>query len=155
MDPYIQIKDLLQYNSIEFDEVEHAPVFTSTEAQEVTGISLHQGVKSLLIKSKNGYGLFVLPGDTRLDAKKVKKILGVSNLRFATPQEVEEVMRCAVGACYPFGTICKTPMFVDRSILKNTQISFNPGRHDRTITLAVDDYQQIAESICDDLIQSG
>lgn len=155
MNPYQKIKDLLVTNNIAFDEIEHAPVFTSAEAQEVTGIPLHQGVKSLLIKSKNGYGLFVLPGDTRLDAKKVKKILGVSDFRFATPQEVEEVMGCAVGACYPFGLVCETPMFVDNSVLKNTHISFNPGRHDRTITLAVDDYQQITESICNDFIQSN
>lgn len=154
MDPYIKIKDCLQSNSIAFDEIEHAPVFTSKEAQEVTGISLHQGVKSLLIKSKKGFALFVLPGDTRLDAKKVKKILGASDFRFATPQEVEEVMGCAVGACYPFGEICTAPMYIDTSVLNNVKISFNPGRHDRTITLMREDYIKITHADDADIIQS-
>ena len=154
MNPYQKIIDLLQSNSIAFDEIEHAPVFTSKEVQDVTGVPLHQGVKSLLIKSKLGFALFVLPGDARLDSKKTRKIIGASDFRFATPQEVEEIMGCAVGACYPFGDVCNTPMYIDTSVLKNTKISFNPGRHDTTITLALNDYQKIINSISADIIQT-
>lgn len=61
-------------------------------------------------------------------------------MRFATVNEVKEIMGCEVGACYPFGSIVHLDTYVDNSLLKQTSISLNPGAHNKSIQLKLSDY---------------
>lgn len=141
--PYSQIIQLLKDNNIDYQEIEHEPVYTSEQAEKVTGISEKEGAKSLLIKADSDFILAVLPGSKRLDAKKLKKLLGVKSTRFANPEEVKEIMGCEIGACYPFGNIINLKTIFDNSVTKNEQISFNPGAHDKTIRIKWKDFQNL------------
>ncbi|MBI2022547.1 hypothetical protein HYS97_01715 [Candidatus Daviesbacteria bacterium] len=140
-DSYRKIIDFLNSNNISFEEIEHEAVYTSEEASKVRGMSLDGGMKSLLIKAKDEYVLAVIPGNQRLDTKKLKKVLGVNDLRFARPEEVVEVMGCEVGACYPFGNLIVVRMLIDEKLSKNELISFNPGVHTKSIKMKWKDYQ--------------
>src|SRR5438105_338922 len=105
MKPYEKIIQLLDQSQILYELLEHEAVYTSEQAAKIRGLSLDQGAKSLLLKAKNDFILVVLPGNKKLDSKRVKQLLFVKDLRFATPEEVKEIMGCEVGACYPFGNI--------------------------------------------------
>ena len=71
--------------------------------------------------------------------------LGIKKFRFATPDEVNEKMLCNVGACYPFGSIVKLDTYIDKSLLNQSYISFNPGRHDKSIKMDLKDYLMIED----------
>lgn len=103
--PYQAIVDLLNSHGVSFETIEHEPVFTSDQAATVRGITTEAGAKSLLLNTDGSFVLCILPGSKKLDTKKVKKLIRVKNLRFATPEEVLDVMGCEVGACYPFGNL--------------------------------------------------
>ncbi|MBI2032072.1 MAG: hypothetical protein HYV38_01860 [Candidatus Levybacteria bacterium] len=139
-DPYKIITDFLDQKNIPFEIIEHEPVYTSEQAANVRGLSLKQGGKSLLLKADNNFILVIIPGDKRLDSKKLKKLMGIRNLRFANPEEVKEVMKCEVGACYPFGNLIGIKMMVDRLLSRNEVISFNPGVHNKSIKMKWKDY---------------
>lgn len=138
--PYQQIVNFLNSNNVLHEVIDHEPVYTSEQAAKVRGLSLKEGAKSLLLKADAQFILAVLPGDRRLDSKKLKKELGVKNLRFAAPDEVKEVMGCEIGACYPFGNLLGMEMLVDERFIKNEMISFNPGVHDKSIKIKWEDY---------------
>jgi Ala-tRNA(Pro) deacylase len=156
-EPYKQIIQLLNEHGIIYQEIEHEPVFTSEQAAAVRGFNLHQGAKSLVLKtpdefiakqetvrfSKQSFILVIIPGDKRLDSGKMREILGVRKLRFASPEEVKEVMGCEIGACYPFGEVAGIKMFVDKSLGENEEIGFNPGVHDKSIKMRYKDYEKI------------
>ncbi len=122
--------------------MEHEPVYTSEQAADVRGISIEQGAKSLLLKTDDTFTLCVLPGNKRLDTKKLKRLLGVKNARFATAEEVKEIMGCQIGACYPFGNLINIRMLVDAALGNNHTLSFNPGVHDKSIKMQWTDYQK-------------
>ncbi|MBI4080786.1 MAG: hypothetical protein HY430_03385 [Candidatus Levybacteria bacterium] len=143
--PFDAIRSLLERNNIEYELIEHTPVFTSEQAAAIRGMSKSQGAKSLLIKAQEAFYLMIIPGDRKLDGKKVKTLLGAKEIRFATPQEVVQVMHCEVGACYPFGNIIHVTMYVDVTLSKNNVISFNPGVHDKSIKMMWKDYQSIIQ----------
>lgn len=150
--PYLAIKKLLQESNISFEEISHEPVFTSVEAAKIRGLSLSQGAKSLLLKTGGTFILAVLPGDRKLDTKKLKKLLQVKDIRFATPDEVVNVMGCEIGACYPIGTIINMQPFVDKTLSENTVISFNPGVHDKSIKMTWVDYEKLVSPQLVDII---
>lgn len=140
MNPYESIINLLQINSTKFDELNHEPVYTSEQAAKVRGLSLDVGAKSLLLKANDYFVLIVLPGSKKIDSKKLKSALGIKKLRFATPQEVKDIMACEIGSCYPFGSIVGLNTYLDYSLLKQHLISFNPGVHDKSIQIKLSDY---------------
>ncbi|MDO8460905.1 MAG: YbaK/EbsC family protein [bacterium] len=141
--PYESIISVLKSNNITYEELEHEPVYTSEQAARIRGLSLREGAKSLLLKTKDRFVLAVLPGDKRLDSKKLKKKLSVKDLRFATPDEVKEIMGCEIGACYPFGNIIGIKPIVDQILAKNAFISFNPAVHNKSIKMKWIDYKNL------------
>jgi Ala-tRNA(Pro) deacylase len=141
--PYLLIKQSLDRNGIDYQELEHEPVYTSKQAAEVRGESLDEGAKSLVLKIGNSFILVVLPGSKRLSSKKVKDLFNVSEFRFARPEEVVSVMGCEIGACFPFGSLVNLKTYVDKTLADNEYICFNPGVHHKTIKMKFADYQKI------------
>ena len=145
VDPYPAIITALEAAQVPYERLEHAPVFTSEQAAAVRGLSLAQGAKALLFKAKVGFVLVVLPGNRRVDSKKLRQLLGVNDVRFASPDEVQAQMGCTIGSCYPLGYLAGLRTLVDASLGANARISFNPGRHDVSITMRYQDYVRLAQ----------
>lgn len=141
--PYQKILELLDTRGVEYKIAEHEPVFTSEQAARIRNESINTGAKSLLLKADNNFVLVVLPGGKRLSSKKLKDFLGLKNLRFATPEEVKEIMGCEIGACYPLGEIIGIKTIVDNALLGNDEISFNPGLHNKTIKINSRDFLSV------------
>jgi len=141
--PYDSIVGLLETNSVKYEEISHEPVYTSEQAAKVRGLSMDAGAKSLLLKAADNFALVVLSGSTKLSSKKLKKHLDVKNLRFATPEEVSNRMNCEIGSCYPFGSVADLDTYVDISLLEQTNISFNPGVHNKSFVITLNDYLTI------------
>ncbi len=137
-----KVTDFLDSCGVNYQILEHAAVFTSEQAAQIRGTSLKQGAKALLFKTKENFILAVLPGDRKIDSKKLKHILGVNKLRFATPEEVKETMDCDIGSCYPFGNLAGVKMIVDTHLADNESISFNAGLHTKSVLISYRDYEK-------------
>lgn len=144
-DPYETIITLLDKSHVEYETIQHEPVYTSEQAAAVRGLSMQQGAKSLLFKTKVGFVLVVVPGDKRIDSKRLKLALGIKEARFASPEEVQEQMGCEVGSCYPFGNIVGLRTLVDKTMGQNKNISCNPGRHDISLKFSYADYEKLVK----------
>ena len=140
MSSYEAITSLLNANSVNYQELDHDPVYTTEDAAKIPGLTLESGAKSMLLKTKNKFILIVMSGSKKLDSKKLKKALGVKEIRFATPAEVKDQMGCIVGACYPFGSIANLETYLDKSLLDQSSISINPGLHDKSLILKLSDF---------------
>lgn len=151
MNPYQKIIDFLKENSISYAETEHEPVFTSDQAAKVRGEDINIGAKSLLIKAGGNFVMVVLPGGHKLDSKKLKNVLNVKDLRFALPEEVEKIMGCKIGACYPFGNIIGLATYADNTLMNNEKIVFNPGLHDHSIEIKWSDFLKNVHPIMADI----
>ena len=145
MSPYEKIVGLLKKNSVEFQTIEHEPVFTSKQAAAVRGLRLEQGAKSLLFKADKDFVLVVVPGHKKVDWKKLKQTLGVKSIRLANAEEVLRQMGVEIGACYPFGNVANLRTLVDKTLAEQAIISCNPGRHDISIKFKFADYQNIVK----------
>jgi Ala-tRNA(Pro) deacylase len=139
-----KIKNLLNENKIEFIEIDHDPTVTSEESAKARGEDIKIGGKTLLMKDKTDFRLFVLSAAKQADSNKMRKILNSQKLRFATAEELNERAGVTKGALPPFGNpILPYELYVDQSILENEKIAFNAGLLTKSIIMSVKDWQKL------------
>jgi len=147
-----KIKKFLDNQSIEYKAFEHEPVTGSEHAAKVREKLfgkpwkqiLEHGAKAMIIKSKEKFYQFILPGSKRIDFKKVKEITG-GQPKFASPEEVLEVTGCVVNSVPPFGNLFNLKVYVDKSLLEKDYITFNAGELTVSIDMKTKDWQKAVQ----------
>jgi Ala-tRNA(Pro) deacylase len=130
-----KILDSLNKDKIEYEAIEHKPVYTSKEAALVRGTKLEQGAKALVCKTEKGFVQAVISASKEINEQELKKVLGVKNLKLANADEVKELTGVSIGAVPPFGNLFGIEMYVDKSVTHNTEIAFNAGMHTHSIKM--------------------
>ncbi len=141
---FLSIKGVLDQNKITYEFFEHAPVITSEDAARVRKAKLCEGVKAMMLKHDSVFVMITLPADRKIDFDKVKEQLQTKNLRFATLEEVKEVIDCERGGVPPFGFLFSIQTLVDKKISENEKIEFNAGLTTKSIKMNSADYFNIA-----------
>jgi Ala-tRNA(Pro) deacylase len=154
-----KIQTILKENNCEFETFEHEPVRTSEEVSRVrTGYTMDQGAKALIVRVKKpgvgkSFAMFVVQGSKKFDAGKVKQAFGLSDLRFATEQEVTEITNgVQIGGVPPLGNLFGLPVYVDRGLFDNDRIVFNAGDRSFSIGMKTVDWQNIVNPIVGDIV---
>lgn len=143
------ILNLLRKNNFWLETFEHEPVTTSQQAAKVrTGYSLAQGAKAIIVKAKDKFVMLVLPGDKKFNGSKVKKLLHVKDIRFATEEEMKRLTDgIEIGGVPPFGNLFDIPMIVDKTLFDNEKIIFNAGDRRFSIAMKSEDYKKIVDGL--------
>ncbi|HLI05647.1 MAG TPA: YbaK/EbsC family protein [Ktedonobacteraceae bacterium] len=148
MSVFEKILALLEEQHIQYKLTEHGPVRTSEEAAKLRGVELRTGAKAMIVRGKeNDYYLFVLSADKQLDWKRLRAILGVRHLRFATEEEAESVARVKMGSVPPFGNILGLPTYFDEGLLENEVVNFNPGSTTHSIAMRSADLRALVSPV--------
>ena len=122
------IRRLLREHGAEFSEMHHAPTRTSEEAAAARGESTRIGGKAIVAKVDKTFHVFVISAARQLHSTAIRKRLGASRFRFATPQELLDLTGVVPGCVPPFGRpILPLDLYVDTSIAENDRIAFNAG----------------------------
>ncbi len=143
---------LLESYRARFRVIEHPAEGKSDLVARIRGTAPGQGAKAMLCKSKDGTGgdlvLAVLPGDRRVNFKKVAEAFGMKKATLATPDEAMRVTGCVIGAIPPFASEAGLRLVVDPQLVDTyDEIAFNAGRLDRSMVLNTQDYLRIAQPI--------
>lgn len=141
-----RLRELMLASAVPFREINHPPTLTSKDSARERGEPLAIGGKALLLKLDDGFGLFVLGADRRLDSATLRDTLGARRSRFATPEELWEQTGLVPGSVPPFGEpLLPYPLYADDSIVSQPRIAFNAGLLTRSMTLAIDDWLTVAK----------
>jgi len=156
-----QITDILSERGFWFETFEHEPVRTSEQAAKVrTGYTIEQGAKALIVRIKNtdlgivryDFAMLVVPGNLRLDNKKVKQVLNVREFTFATEDEVREVTKgVEPGGVPPFGNLFGLEVIADSHIFQNEKIIFNAGDKRFSVGMYSKDYKTAVNPRVEDI----
>jgi prolyl-tRNA editing enzyme YbaK/EbsC (Cys-tRNA(Pro) deacylase) len=88
--------------------------------------------------------MLVVPGDKRFDSSLVKKVLNISELRFATEEEVIKITDGVLpGGVPPFGNLFNIPVYADPLLLENEKIAFNAGDKGISIIMNPKDWEKV------------
>ena len=99
--------------------------------------------KTLLVKNKKQFFLFVIPGEERFNAKQAAAFLKSSHLSFASPEDLSRLMHTFPGAVSLLGLIFdqnkEISLYIDSRILNAEHIDCHPCTNDRSLILSVKD----------------
>lgn len=150
-----QLSTLLNRENARFRVIEHPAEGKSDLVARIRGTTPGQGAKAMLCKSRDTSAhlvLAVLPGDRKLDFKKVAQAAGIKRATLATAEEAIQETGCQIGAIPPFSFSSKIKLVVDPDLINNhDEIAFNAGRLDRSIVLDSRDFVRIAQPILEPL----
>jgi Ala-tRNA(Pro) deacylase len=139
---------LLEAHQARFRIIEHPAEGRSDIVAALRGTKPGQGAKAMLCRSEGVYVLAVLPGDRKVDFKKVAQVAGKRKATLATPEEAMKQTGCAIGAIPPFSLSPHIQLAVDPALVEaNEEIAFNAGRLDRSMVLDAKDYLRIAQPL--------
>jgi Ala-tRNA(Pro) deacylase len=113
----------------------HAPTLTSLEAAQIRGVDASRGAKSLVVKSKDGMALFVVPGDALLDWAAVKAA-GFRKPRLADDDELLAATGLTKGSVPPFGNLFGLPVFIDDDVVEVPLVQFNAASLTDSVEIA-------------------
>ncbi|HEX9124206.1 MAG TPA: YbaK/EbsC family protein [Actinomycetota bacterium] len=132
--------EYLEHKGIPFEVVVHPKAFTSIEEARALGIDAHEVVKALLVDTRWGHVLAVIPGDCRLDMKLVEEAVGDHHAHLATEGEVQhDLPEFELGSLPPLGTLLDMPTFVDAEVMRHETVVFAAGSQTESVKAAVND----------------
>lgn len=144
-----RIRALLSGHGVAFREIEHHPTYTSEESARARGEPLEVGAKAIVMKTGDGFGVFVLPAHRKVDSAVLRRHLGLNAMRFATPEELLTVTGLVPGSVPPFGEpIFPMQLHADPSVGgAHGRVAFNAGSLTRSFVLATADWRRVARPI--------
>ncbi|WP_322031320.1 YbaK/prolyl-tRNA synthetase associated domain-containing protein [Paraburkholderia sp. J76] len=148
---YEQLITLLESQRARYRVVGHPAEGRSDLVAAIRGTHPGQGAKAMLCKNKadnEGWVLAILPGDRKLDFRKVAAAGNLRKATLATPEEAERETGCVIGAIPPFTFSPRIKLVVDPGLIERfPEIAFNAGRLDTSIILDSSDYVRIAQPL--------
>ncbi len=149
-DTYARLITFLDQHSARYRLIDHVPEGRTEIVSPMRGNALSQAAKCIILMVKVGkkitkYVLGVVPGDTRVDLKAVKALMGGTYISFASPDAAEKLAGSVAGTILPFSFSPELELIVDPALVENDEIFFNAARLDRSMALKTSDYVALAK----------
>jgi len=144
----MDIRDYLRSRHVPFQPFLHSPTPSATRLAHCLHVPGRNVAKGVLLQSRDGYVLAVLPATHRVDLVRLASILGVSTgeLRFATEDEMEQVFPdCERGALPPFGRLYGLRTIIDASLAGASEIVVKGNTRHQGVRLRFLDYESVEE----------
>lgn len=136
-----EVLKLLKNLNIEYNIIEHDPVYTVEEAEHIENMIDGIGCKNLFLKDKKSYYLYILKEDKKADLKELRSKLNIGRLTFAREKELNDKLKLKRGSVTPMGIINDNSsiiLLIDKQ-LKNNTILVHPNINTATISIRYDD----------------
>ena len=146
------IYKFLDDNDINYEVIEHKPVFNMNELIDLNLPSLEYTAKNIFLKDdkKENYYLITVKNFKKVDLKKFKSVNNTRHLSFASDEELENIMKLKSGSVSPMGLLndeeLKVVFYLDHEFLNGDSIiGVHPNDNMATILIKVDDLIKIIE----------
>lgn len=142
------IKASLSELSIEYEWLEVDPDFADTaQFCEKYGFALEESGNTIIVASKRGekkYSACIVLGTDRLDVnKKVRSLMNVSRLSFASAEETAQLTGMMIGGVTPFALPADIPLFIDERVMSLRRVVIGGGSRSGKILIRPQELMKI------------
>lgn len=147
----MDIYRFLTEHSIEYERVDHPPVFTCEEAEQLVPPMPGADTKNLFVRDKKGrrHFLVVVGYDKAVDLKSLSSALGVSNLSFASSDRLKRYLGIEPGAVSLLAIVndseTAVEVILDADLWKATVLRCHPLVNTSTLSINRTDIERILE----------
>lgn len=145
MDKKEKVLKKLDELNIKYDLVDHPPVYTIDEMENLNLEEKGHIIKNLFLKNSNGkkHYLVILRGDKKADLKSIKSQIDSTALSFASEERLEEHLGLLKGSVTPLGIIndkehCVN-VVIDEDLKNQNVIGVHPNVNTATVFISYND----------------
>ncbi len=145
MDKKEKVFKKLDELNIKYELIDHPPVYTIEEMENLNLEKKGEIVKNLFLKNSNGkkHYLVILKGDKKANLKSIKSQINSTTLSFASEERLEKHLGLLKGAVTPLGIIndeehCVN-IVIDEDLKSQTIIGVHPNVNSATVFLNYND----------------
>jgi Ala-tRNA(Pro) deacylase len=123
-----EVIEYLETKEIPFEVLEHERAVTALEEAATLHLDPHVVVKTVLVDTRWGRILAVIPGDRRIDMQMLRDAVGDHFAHLASEVELTGVYpRLELGTLPPLGRLLELPTFVDGDVMRHEWVVFPAG----------------------------
>jgi Ala-tRNA(Pro) deacylase len=140
-----KLKQLLDQQQVRYQVIQHPPTYTAQETAQAMHTPGRELAKAIVVRQGGRLVLAVLPAQSRVVLERLSTLLGGPVELAAESEFAVAFPDCELGAMPPFGNLYGIPTYVDESLTRDREISFNAGTHTEAIRMSFDDYCRLVE----------
>jgi len=147
----MELYPLLSEHSIEYERVDHPPVFTCEDTEQLVPPMSGADAKNLLVRNKKGdrHFLVVTGYHKSVDLKALSKTLDVTNLSFASAERLKNHLGVEPGAVSLLAVVNDSEgaveVVLDENLWKEEVLRFHPLVNTSTLAIRREDLERILE----------
>lgn len=142
------LDSFLQGARVPFTTFRHPPAFTAQEEAAVSHVPGCSWAKIVVCVADEELILAVLPADRMVDLEALCLLVGAGMVRLARePEFSRSYPGCEPGAMPPFGALYDQRVFVDLSLVGETEMVFNAGTHTDAIRMHYGDFAELSSPV--------
>lgn len=148
-----RVRQYLDDQGLPYEVVNHKETFSTCAEAKAVGVIASHVAKTLVVKTRAGDVLAVLPASERIDMHKLRDILDDNHARLATEDEMKsEFTDCDLGSVPPLGELYDAPVFLDGQLENADEIIFAGGTHRDSIKMSGEDFLKLTRPNVVDLV---
>jgi Ala-tRNA(Pro) deacylase len=138
------IKDMLEKRGVAYEELHHRVVFTAQEVAQSEHVSGNRLAKVVVVIADGQPTELILPASRRVVLDRVRKLLGASEVRLASENEMDKIFAdCETGAIPPLRHWKDVTVLMDPAMRVEGDMVFQAGTHEDVIRLKFHDWLQL------------
>ena len=148
-----QIYSLLDDLSIEYQRIDHPPVYTSEQARALVPKQTAASAKNLFLKDKKGREHFLIVFDDQksIDMKRLAGQIGTTRLSLASPERLQEHLGVDPGAVSLLALVNdpdnRVQLLFDRDLWEEGFLQCHPLVNTTTLVLAMEDVKRFLDRV--------
>lgn len=148
-----KIYDILDELGIDYGVIEHEPLYTAEDLNKIKEQAPGFHAKNLFLRNAKGnkYYLLVTSDEKQVNLKEVKKIIGSTNLSFASEDRLMKVLKLVPGSVNPFSLINDedkiVELYIEKGLLTGELLNFHPNVNYKTVTISLDGLKKYLDHI--------
>ena len=141
-----RLKRTLEEARVEYQVLEHDPVYTALEAAQAQHVPGRQLIKAVLVEADGKDVLCVLSAVQKIDFQKLKTVLKAREVQLADEKKISALFPdYELGAEPPFAASPEMPIYLDKRLEENESIVFNAGTHVEMIRMKFKEYAALVK----------
>ncbi len=130
-----------------------AEAYTCEDAARERCVRLSQIVKTMVgADSYDAIHIMLIPGDRKLDLKRVRQIAGGVRIALVPPADIAERFGVTVGAISPTQFVGRARFYMDNSVFRETLVDISSGSPDAGVELRAEDLCRVLEALRCDIV---
>ena len=130
----------LERQGIPFEVITHTGTDTALGEARALDIAADAVLKTVVLRTRSGHALAVLPATRRLSMKLARRATDDSHVRLATEGELQEQFPdYELGAFPPLGALLGLRLYVDPEVMDHERVAFAAGRQTESVLVRTAD----------------